>query len=175
MCSWLDGEEASLQYGSKRTAGRAGLGILVSWLALGTLALPSCSEKTGSSFMPDPSSPYLGRWAGTIISDLLGPGTIDIVIDSQIGSDSFPLLSGTWSLSFADAAFSARGVMTANLNAERTMLVLFFDRGPVPCPAEPWGVAEKGMFASMTVTRGRMHGSYIAGSCPGGSMDLSRQ
>ncbi len=164
-----------MRYGSRSTFGLAWRSIVVSWLALGALVLPSCSEKPDGSFMPDPSSPYLGTWTGTIISELLGPGTIDMVIDSQIGSASFPLLSGTWSLSFPDAAFSARGVMTANLNAERTMLVLFFDRGPVPCPGEPGGGAQKGMLASMTVSRSRMHGTYLAGSCPGGSMDLSRQ
>ncbi len=164
-----------MQYVSRCAVALSCRHLLVSWLALGTLALPSCSGKPGSSFAPDSTSPYLGTWTGAIVSDVIGSGSIAIVIDSQIGSDSVPLLSGTWTVSFADAAFSARGLMTANLNAERTVLVLFFDRGPVPCPGEPGGIAQKGMFASMTVSHSRMHGTYIAGGCPGGSMDLSRE
>ena len=110
-----------------------------------------------------------------MVSDLWGPGAIVVVFDSEAGLNSFPLLSGTWSLSFADAAFSARGLVTANFNAERTILVLFFDRGPVPCPAEPGGLAQRGIVASMTVSQTRMHGTYVAGGCPGGSMDLRRE
>jgi hypothetical protein len=64
--------------------------------------------------------------------------------------------------------------MTANLNPERTALGVFFDRGPVACPSEPGGVAERTMFASMTVSGNRMRGRYIVGGCPGGAMDLTR-
>jgi len=53
--------------------------------------------------------------------------------------------------------------------------VLIFDRGAVPCPGEPGGVAQRTIAANLTFTDTRMHGSYIVAGCPGGTLDLARK
>ena len=144
-------------------------------LVLVNAQLSSC---TGGGMGPTPpasSGPFLGTWSGTISSDAIGVGRATVVMDHQIGDPSFPLLSGTWALSFSDDRFSTRGPMVANLNPERTILGLTFDRQTVPCPSAPGGTAERTLFVSMTVNGERMRGPYIIAGCPGGSMDLVRK
>jgi hypothetical protein len=98
-----------------------------------------------------------------------------VIFDAQRGSETFPLLSGTWNLSFSNSVFSTRGAVVANLNLEQTMLGITFDRNTVPCPEEPGGVAERTMFASMKVEGNHMEGSYVIGGCPGGTLALTRR
>ena len=156
-------------------------GTLARWcsgpivLVLLSLECSSCSKASPSG--PDSSGSYLGTWVGTITSDAIGRGTATIVVDSQLESPLTPLLSGTWNFSFPNQAFSTKGALTGALNTEKTMLGLTFVRPTVPCPEEPGGMAERTMFASMTVTGDRMRGAYIvvALGCPGGTIDLSRR
>lgn len=147
------------------------LGVLV----LVTVALPSCARGGMSPSPPASSGPFLGTWSGTISSDVIGAGRVTVVMDSQIGDAAFPLLSGTWVLSFSEARFNTHGPLVANLNPEKTILGITFDRNTVPCPSAPGGTAERTLFVSMAVSGDRMRGPYIAGGCPGGSMDLVRK
>lgn len=118
----------------------------------------------------------VGRWVGTINSQAIGAGAATVVLDSQVGPASAPLLAGTWSFVFSDPAFSTSGPISAGFNASGTVLGLFFDRGVVPCPGEPGGTAQKAIAASMTVTGGsRMRGDYVIGGCPGGTLELEKQ
>jgi hypothetical protein len=141
-------------------------------LALLSLELSGCSKT--SPLGPDGSRSFLGTWTGAITSDAIGTGTAEIIVDSQRETPLTPLLSGTWSFSFPNQAFSAKGTLTGSLNIEKTILGLTFVRPRVPCPGEPGGMAERTMFASMTVTGDRMRGAYIvvALGCPGGTIDL---
>lgn len=148
-----------------------GVGVL----ALVTVALPSCARGGMSPSPAASSGPFLGTWSGTIISGAIGAGLVTVVMDTQIGDASFPLLSGTWALSFSEARFSTHGPLVANLNPEKTILGITFDRNTVPCPSAPDGAAERTLFVSMSVSGDRMRGPYIAGGCPGGSMDLVRK
>lgn len=155
------------------TLARCCSGLIV--LALLSLGSSGCSKASPSG--PDSPGGYLGTWVGTITSDAIGSGTATIVVDSQLEAPLTPLLSGTWSFSFPNQAFSTKGSLTGSLNTERTILGLTFVRPTVPCPGEPGGLADRTMFASMTVTGNRMRGNYIvvALGCPGGTIDLIRR
>lgn len=144
-------------------------------LVLGALMCAACAGSSGNPSAPGQTGGYRGTWTGAIVSDAIGPGEITVVITSQLGPEASPLLSGDWSLMFADPTFSGRGLVAGNFNVELTILTLFFDRGPVPCPAAPGGVAQRSMIANLTVSGGTMRGNYLAAECPGGSMQLSRR
>ena len=134
-----------------------------------------CSKPSASPLHPDAPEPLLGTWVGTITSEVIGPGTVTLVINAQVGPDQSPLLSGTWRFAFPQATFSTTGPVVANLNSAKTILGLTFDRSTVPCPAEAGGAALRTMLASMIVSGRRMQGSYVAAGCPGGTLDLILQ
>ena len=146
------------------------LGLAVAVAAV----LTSCGRPSNPSAPEAQSSRFLGTWQGSVTSDTIGPGRATVVFDSQVGSDALPLLGGTWSLAFADPAFSTSGTVSASLDATGTMLGLFLSRSPVPCPGELDGVAQKAIAAVLGVSRDRLRGNYIAAGCPGGTLDLIR-
>lgn len=120
------------------------------------------------------STGYVGTWSGTITSLAIGPGTIALRFDSERNTPGSPLVTGQGTLSFADQRFSGT---TGVVGAETPdgVFGVTFDRHVVPCPDEPGGVSTRATFASLVVTGNRMRGSYIAGVCPGGTMELTKQ
>lgn len=154
--------------------GHRGVKGRVLLLAL-ALVVVSCS-KPASPAEPDGSpDPYLGTWTGTVTSDVIGPGNGTVVLDGGIKTTSGPLLSGRWNFVFNDSRFNASGTVSGGWLPDRAVFVLLFSRAVVPCPAEPDGISERTRSASFTLTANRMQGSYIAGGCPGGMMDLTRK
>jgi len=149
----------------------AGLVILFAIAVLGA----SCSKSANPSAPDQPQEPYLGTWTGTVTSDVIGPGSGTVTLDSGIKSSNGPFLSGHWSFVFNDARFNASGTVSGGFLPDRTVFVLLFSPSLVPCPGEPGGVSERTRAASLTFTPSRMEGIYIAGGCPGGSMDLGRK
>jgi hypothetical protein len=145
--------------------------LLVLMLALGVV---SCQSANPS--VPDqPQGPYLGTWSGMVTSDVIGPGSGTVVLDGGIKAAGGPLLTGHWSFVFNDARFNASGAVSGGWLPDRSVFVLLFSSSVVPCPAEAGGVSERTRGASLTLTANRMQGSYIAGGCPGGTMDLTRK
>jgi len=126
--------------------------------------------------VPDsPRDPYLGTWTGSIVSDVIGVGSATVVIDSQLGSPTTPLLNGNWTFVFSTARFSGSGTVSGNLNAEGTLLGLFFSPTVVPCSGQPDDVDQRVRAAILTVVANRMQGNYVVGGCPGGTIDLVRR
>ena len=169
--TWPAATEVSLRSigeNYRRRPGRVCLFVLAA-------AVVSCSKSANPS-MPDQSqASYLGTWSGTVTSDVVGPGTGTVILDGGLKAPGGPLLSGRWSFVFSDSRFNAGGTVTGGWLPDRTVFVLLFSRSVVPCPAEPDGVSERTRSASLTFTADRMQGSYIAGGCPGGMMDLTRK
>ena len=149
----------------------AGLVILFTVAVLGE----SCSKSANPSAPDQPQEPYLGTWTGTVTSDVIGLGTGTVTLDSGIKSSSGPFLNGSWSFVFNDARFNASGTVSGGFLPDRTIFVLVFSPSLVPCPSEPGGASERTRAASLMFTPSRMQGTYIAGGCPGGSMDLGRK
>ena len=158
---------------SRDRAASSGVRFLTVALAL-TGVLIGCA-KTSSPTAPDRQPNFLGTWVGSIASDVLGTGGATIVLDFQVGPRALQLMSGNWSFTFPDPVFSSKGIVSTSLDTTGTKLVLIFDRGAVPCPGEPSGVAQRTIAANLTFTDTRMHGSYIVGGCPGGTLDLARK
>ena len=115
-----------------------------------------------------------GTWSGTIASAAIGQGSLVLSLTSQIEAPDTPLINGHWKLTFADSRFSTGGRVVAAF-APSGILGVIFDRNTVPCPQEVSGAALQTMFASMMVIGDRMTGTYIAGSCPGGTMEMTKQ
>jgi hypothetical protein len=145
---------------------------LLLMLALG---VASCSTPANPSTPDQPQEPYLGTWSGIVTSDVIGPGSGTIVLDGGIKAPGGPLLTGHWTFVFNDARFNASGTVSGGWLPDRTVFVLLFSPSVVPCPSEPGGVSERTRGASLTLAANRMQGSYIAGGCPGGTMDLARK
>lgn len=144
------------------------------------IALPLTGMLIGCSRASNPTTPdsqgrLLGTWGGTIISEAIGSGVATVVLDTQVGSTAFPLLTGTWGFTFPDPVFTTAGTVSASLDTTGTTLVLFFSRSSVPCPDEPGGVALRVVTANLEFTDKRMHGGYIVAGCPGGIVDLVRK
>jgi hypothetical protein len=78
-------------------------------------------------------------------------------------------------VAFPKSTFDAAGTVSGGLNADRTLLGLFFSRATVPCPGEPGDVAQKAIAAIVAVAGSHMRGDYIVGGCPGGTLDLVRK
>lgn len=158
---------------------RRGSRLAIWWLAVvATCAAVACRTASspgapGGAFEGESPS-YVGVWSGTIASIAGGPGTIELRFDSQRNTPGSPLVTGRGSVSFTDPRFSVTTGVVGAVTPDGVFGVTF-DRHVVPCPDEPGGVSERGMFASLTVTGNRMRGSYIAGSCPGGTIELTRQ
>jgi hypothetical protein len=110
-----------------------------------------------------------------VTSDVIGAGNATIVFDSGFKSPSVIQVTGHWSLAFSDARFSASGTITGIQLPDQPLFVVIFSASVVPCPGETNGVSERTRSASLTLTANRMQGSYIAGGCPGGTMDLARK
>ena len=139
------------------------------------VAVMSCSRSPNPSVPDESQGPYLGTWTGTITSDVIGGGSGTVVLDGGIKASSGPLLNGHWNFVFNDSRFNASGTVSGGWLPDRTVFVLLFSRSLVPCPAEPGGTSERTRSASLTLTADRMQGGYIAGGCPGGTMDLTRR
>jgi hypothetical protein len=155
-------------FGETRRDGRVCL------LALAVVVV-GCSKSANPSAPDQSEGPYLGTWSGIVTSDVIGPGAGTVILDGGLKAPGGPLLSGQWHFVFSDARFNASGTVTGGWLPDRTAFVLLFSRSVVPCPAEPDGVSERTRSASLTLTADRMQGSYIAGGCPGGMMDLTRK
>ena len=156
------------RHGCRGVIGRALLLVLA-------LVVMSCSKSANPSEPDDSQGPYLGTWSGTITSDVIGPGNGTVVLDGGIKVPSGPLLTGRWNFVFSDSKFNASGTVSGGWLPDRSVFVLLFSRSLVPCPAESDGTSERTRSASLTFTADRMQGSYIAGGCPGGMMDLTRK
>jgi len=146
------------------------------------LAAAACSSTTptgtGSPSNPQigPSSPLLGTWKGTISSAVIATGSLAVTFDLQAGTAEFPLLAGSYEAVFPDAAFNAKGTLSAGLDRPGgTNLGMFFDSAPVPCPGRVNGAAQVARTAVVALANSRAHGDYLAGSCPGGTIDLTKQ
>src|SRR5262245_3490159 len=148
--------------------------LLVSLLT-GASVEGACSKSSSPSSADPPGGPYIGTWIGAVTSDVIGRGTATIVLDGGFKTPSVIQVTGHWSFEFADPTFNANGTVTAGGLPDRTVFVLVFSPSLVPCPAEPNGVSERTRAASLTFTPDRMQGSYVAGGCPGGTMDLVRR
>ena len=147
---------------------------LVRLLAVGLCALGTACAKDGPTIPSPVSGSYVGTWSGAIVSAAIGEGSLVLVLTSQLGPPNTPLVNGHWTSTFVDSRFSTSGKVVASIAPDGTVGVVF-DRNTVPCPQEASGAAQQTMFASMTVTGQRMTGSYIAGICPGGTMELMKQ
>ena len=143
-------------------------------LIMVALGVASCSKSANPSSPDQPQEPYLGTWSGTVTSDVIGSGSGTVVLDGGIKAPGGLLLTGHWSFAFNDSRFNASGTLSGGWLPDRTVFVLLFSPSVVPCPAEPGGVSERTRGASLALTANRMQGSYIAGGCPGGMMDLRR-
>ncbi len=143
----------------------------------------ACSSTTptgaGSPSNPQigPTSPLVGTWKGTISSAVIATGSLTVTFDLQAGTAEFPLLAGSYEAVFPDAAFSAKGNLSAGLDRPGgTNLGMFFDSAPVPCPGQVNGAAQVARTAVVTLlSNSRARGDYLAGSCPGGTIDLTKQ
>jgi len=135
----------------------------------------SCSRSSSPSAPDPPGGPYIGTWAGPITSAVIGRGNATVVFDSGFKTPSVIQVTGHWSFEFPDTKFNASGTVSAGWLPGRTVVVLVFSPSLVPCPADPNGVSEQTRAASLTFAPDRMQGSYIAGGCPGGTMDLTRK
>ncbi len=169
MCFWLAAEEGSLPCGSSL---RAQCVCLVAGVVLSAATAGCRAERVATA--PDPASPYLGRWTGTVVSSI-GEGAIIVDLDMHAGTNPLTLLSGSYSRRFEDATFAAQGGVTGNTSPDGAYFVLTFDRGPVPCPGEPSGIAERALVALLSPRQNQLHGNYIVGGCPGGSMELTKR
>ena len=133
---------------------------------------------TGSPSNPQigPTSPLVGTWKGTISSAVIATGSLTVTFNLQAGTAEFPLLAGSYEVVFPDAAFSARGNLSAGLDRPGgTNLGMFFDSAAVPCPGQVNGTAQVARTAVVTLSNSRARGDYLAGSCPGGTIDLAKQ
>jgi hypothetical protein len=129
----------------------------------------------GSPTTPEPGTPtYVGTWTGHISSEAVGAGTLEVIFDMQRNGPASPLVSGTATPVFPDARLNGSRAVVGAFSPDG-LFGLTFDRGTVPCPAADDGVAARSMFASLTVVGNRMSGTYIAGGCPGGSMELTKR
>ena len=152
---------------------RRGTGQLL--MLLLALVVEGCSKSSNPSAPDQSAGPYIGSWSGMLTSDVIGSGTATVVLDDGIKTSSGPLLSGRWNFVFNDSRFNSSGTVTGGWLPDGTVFVLLFSRSLVPCPGEPDGVSDRTRAASLTFTGNRMVGSYIAGGCPGGLMDLTRK
>jgi hypothetical protein len=174
LCIWPVVVEALLRFDDSSPArrGRFRPRLLILVCALFVAA---CS-KSPSPAAPEPAErAFVGTWTGSITSKAIGPGTATVVLDMQLKSPTVPLVSGMGSFGFPDPTFSTTGTVSGGTDPTGTLLVLIFSRRSVPCPGDPGGVAQQTIAANLTVTTNHLGGDYIAGACPGGTMDLVRK
>lgn len=100
-----------------------------------------------------------------------------LVLVARTGAAALPRsFSGTYEMEFQDAAFNARGRVSALFDASNDrMLLMTFDPAPVPCPGAPGGVKQEPRVAVLTIAGNRAEGRYFTGSCPFGTLVLVRQ
>ncbi|HEX7797892.1 MAG TPA: hypothetical protein VF456_26200 [Vicinamibacterales bacterium] len=154
-----------------RTEMRAALAMLLATL----ISAGTACSKTSNPSAPDPDrSPYIGKWTGTVTSELIGRGIATIVFDGGFKTPSVIQVTGHWNFEFSDQRFSATGTVSGSALTNADLFVLAFSSATVPCPAANDGTDVKGRSASVTVTGNRMQGTYIANGCPGGTIDLTR-
>ena len=137
--------------------------------------LSACGRGTPSGPDASAGAGFLGTWTGTVVSAAIGKGGATLVLDSEIAANTTRLLTGRWTFAFANPTFDSQGTVSANVDASGAGLVVFFDRGTVPCPGEPGRVAQQTIVARVSQTGNRLHGDYIAGACPGGTLDVARR
>lgn len=145
-------------------------------LLLAAAVLDAACSKSSNPSGPDPlQMSFLGTWTGEVTSEVIGKGTATVTFNQQLDSPTVPLVSGVGTLIFPEPGFSLTGRVSASPDVNATVLVVLFERGVVPCPREPGGVAQRTIAANLTITSNRLHGNYLAGGCPGGTMDLVRK
>lgn len=156
--------------------------VAAACLAIAIAIFAACSSTTptgtGSPSNPQigPTSPLVGTWKGTISSAAIATGSLTVTFNLQAGTAEFPLLAGSYEVVFPDAAFSTKGNLSAGLDRPGgTNLGMFFDSAPVPCPGQVNGTAQVARTAVVTLSGSRARGDYLAGSCPGGTIDLAKQ
>ncbi len=133
----------------------------------------ACSSKSPTTPGQNPRS-FVGTWSGTIASAAIGQGSLVLSLTSQVETPDTIVVNGHWALTFTDSRFSTGGTVIAAVAPNR-ILGIIFDRSTVPCPQEAGGAAQQTMFASMTVDGDRMTGTYVAGICPGGTMEMTKK
>jgi hypothetical protein len=143
------------------------------WLAaLGAVLVAACSHSPTS---PSSDPQLLGVWAGPIMNEAAGEGRLTLDVTFQIGSSPLTRTQGTFTLTFPDSRFDGTGTFTANLAGTPTDVQLFLSPTLFPCPQEPGGTVEERLFASLTLDRNTMSGTYGTFRCPGGMLTLTRQ
>lgn len=156
-------------------SGRRGNDSRCGWCCLGLLLAVLSSAACGPSSTGPGGTGFVGKWQGTIVSDAIGAGTIQLSVTSEIGPRSTVLIAGTFTLSFSSPGFNVNGDFSGSAGQTLDQFGLFFDRSTVPCPDEPGGRADRALLGTMTVTNTRMVGRYVVAGCPGGSIDITRQ
>lgn len=144
------------------------------WVGIAVLSFAGCrrSESVGA---PSDVSPYLGTWSGSIAFDAIGSGAIVVDLSTQIGGNASGLLSGTYRRTrIPQGEAEIRGLVAGSGGREGRGLMLTFESGAVPCPVLSSGTAERAIVAQLELSAGQLRGTFIAGECSGGTMELRR-
>lgn len=146
-------------------------------VAVLALSLLCACGKSSTAPSPADSPPVAGKWLGSIVAPGIADGTVSLVLIPLTGPAALPnSFRGTYEIEFQDAAFNARGGVSALFDPSKgNTLLTTFDPAPVPCPGAPGGVKQEPRVAVLTIVGNRAEGRYLTGSCPFGTITLVRQ
>ena len=139
--------------------------LILGALVLVGLASSGCHDSNGVG----PSGLVDGSWTGSIVDSAAGTGTAVLTM-SQRGAG----VSGTWSVSFADARYDREGTIGGTRQGFQVSLFLTPASGEV-CGSATTLSGTLGVTA--TTTSNRLTGTYAVLTCDGarsGTLDLRR-
>lgn len=138
-----------------------------------TVACLACGRDTPTG-PTRPASALVGAWAGTIVDDSVGAGTLEIAIAEHVAIS----LAGSWTTTFAEPSLSDRGRLTGSVQEPSVTLTL--ESGTRTCG--PLGPMFSGgppiIGVTLRISGDGMTGSYFGFGCGplrGGRVELTKR
>jgi hypothetical protein len=132
---------------------------------------------TGPTRPPTAPGVLVGSWAGVVVDDEAGSGTLELAIADQAAIS----LTGSWAATFADSSLGDRGTLRGSVqSASQTPVTLTLESTVrtcgAPSPTFPGGPPVVAMV--LAVSGDRMSGTYFSFGCGplrGGKVDLTKR
>lgn len=132
---------------------------------------------TGPTRPPTVPTVLVGSWAGMIVDDEAGSGTLELAIADQVAIS----LTGSWAATFPDPSLSDRGTLRGSgQSTSRTPVTLTLESTTrtcgAPSPTFPGGPPVVAMV--LAVSGDLMSGTYFSFGCGplrGGKVELTKR
>ncbi len=133
-------------------------------LLLSGVLIVACSDDSPTAPTGPPASgPRSGAWVGTIVDPANGSGTLRLDLGERVVDSSTSVLSGPWSMSFADSQRNARGTLSG-LATGTQWAALGATDPPATCPPGPF--ASPGTLSiTATASTTEITGTFVYSVC----------